>query len=833
MNRIGLLAVCLLLCGVCGVTCLPGLQTDLGREPREGTTLGVSIHEPSVARTVAEGTRVRIDWSAVNLTGSPANVRIEVESRADLTRIVLADNLAVTGTSLGDSLIWDTTGLDPVEYKIRATISAGGLSDITIAEATVTIDGAPTFAFELPSADTTLTLDGSDTVAIRWSAGDPEGTATARIGIDPDTDHGSGNETYIAERTLPADEAPETLEWDGTDVDGSDADTGTYNLFALVDDEVNAFQTIEGLARITVESDDGTGPVTLEILSPDHDTEVLITPDADDTELDIEFGINDAQDLLVDLRLDPDDNHQNGNEITILAQRFIEADTETDTFAWDGTDASGELVPQGIYSLLIVASSGSGDPRTVAGSGLLYRRTAVSVLNQQIWDLSNGTWTQVEPETVPSARRDHAMVMDGIRPRFVLFGGETADGAAADTWEWDRFNPWSEIETADGPPTLTQHAMAYDLAEDRRKTVLFGGLHDGVPSDATWEWDGTEWTERDDLVTHPSARYGHAMAYDQEREKVILFGGTDGVDLFSDTWEFDGTAWIERNPAHRPAPRWGHALGYDSERPLKDENDRPVRDPQQENRLVRDPVILLFGGEVISGPSDETWQWDGDDWTQLFPSTRPSPRRGHGLAYDFIAQRMYLFGGTDGAVSNAETWFWQSEILGEDANGDEIVETINDWEQLEPPTSPPAREGFAMVFDVFLRRPLVFGGGAGLPLIAVLEPATIQQVNPGDFLTIRWRDDDPTGTAVVRLTIDDDRFPNEEIETEADEIEILAERDASGDGVRDSFVWTIPITLDPGTYFVIAYISRPDETDPDHSSVAAGTIVVEDPTNPG
>ena len=99
----------------------------------------------------------------------------------------------------------------------------------------------------------------------------------------------------------------------------------------------------------------------------------------------------------------------------------------------------------------------------------------------------------------------------------------------------------------------------------------------------------------------------------------------------------------------------------------------------------------------------------------------------------------------------------------------------------------------------------------------------------GSFVTIRWRDDDPSETATIRLAIDDDMNPQEATETDDPEMEILSGRVASGDGVQDTFSFQVPSTLAPGTYFVFGYIDRDGAAPFEHSSVAAGRIIIRDP----
>jgi hypothetical protein len=67
-------------------------------------------------------------------------------------------------------------------------------------------------------------------------------------------------------------------------------------------------------------------------------------------------------------------------------------------------------------------------------------------------------------------------------------------------------------------------------------------------------------------------------------------------------------------------------------------------------------TVVLFGG--MTGPAvNETWTWDGKDWTQLAPKTAPDPRQSVGLAT--LGNRLVLFGGWDGAATYYDdTWFF-------------------------------------------------------------------------------------------------------------------------------------------------------------------------------
>jgi len=72
------------------------------------------------------------------------------------------------------------------------------------------------------------------------------------------------------------------------------------------------------------------------------------------------------------------------------------------------------------------------------------------------------------------------------------------------------------------------------------------------------------WTEMD-ADPHPSARYGHDMAYSGEENKILLFGGYDGA-YDSETWLYDVSTdtWSRALPSPAPSGRYFHKMTYDS-----------------------------------------------------------------------------------------------------------------------------------------------------------------------------------------------------------------------------------------------------------------------------
>lgn len=245
-------------------------------------------------------------------------------------------------------------------------------------------------------------------------------------------------------------------------------------------------------------------------------------------------------------------------------------------------------------------------------------------------DTTLANWGQQIPAQAPAGRTFDAMDYDSRRGRAVLFGGGSSSTNFADTWEWDGSN-WSTFFTTVSPPSSIGPGMAYDSS--RGVSVLLDN------NGNTWEWDGSQWVRRT-TASSPPARVWTSMAYDSARGGTVLFGGSgSGVDL-GDTWTYNGTNWTKMSPATSPSPRFGMAMSFD-----------PARG-----------VLVLFGGRVAGQRMNDTWEWDGTNWTQSSPSTLPYPRFWHSMAYDTQLGLTVMFGGDHiepfGLGPINDTWLW-------------------------------------------------------------------------------------------------------------------------------------------------------------------------------
>jgi hypothetical protein len=349
------------------------------------------------------------------------------------------------------------------------------------------------------------------------------------------------------------------------------------------------------------------------------------------------------------------------------------------------------------------------------------------------------------------------MTHDTTRGTVVFFGGATSSTSVsvnAETWERSG-TTWTR-RMVTGPSARYFHAMAYDAA--REVSVLFGGASTTSASAETWEWDGTAWNQR--IVNGPSRRLGHKMVYDAARGVTVLFGGNAGMagTYSAETWEWDGAAWTQR-VFSGPSARRHHGMAYDAAR----------------------GVTVLFGGQnadLATPINAQTWEWNGITWTQRLVSG-PSARYLHSMVYDAARGVTVLFGGqlANGTLSS-ETWEWDGVA----------------WTQ-RMISGPSARSSHAMAYDASLGTTVLFGGIAN----DIINAETWELQDPS-LCSADLDNDGSLGNGGVRdraVTIDDLLF----LLTAFEAGSIAADLDnGTNTGVRDNAV-----TIEDLLYFLVHF----------------------------
>ncbi|MBL8723801.1 MAG: hypothetical protein JNK49_07125 [Planctomycetes bacterium] len=293
----------------------------------------------------------------------------------------------------------------------------------------------------------------------------------------------------------------------------------------------------------------------------------------------------------------------------------------------------------------------------------------------QIWGYDGIDWSPIAPGTAPSPRSGSAMCDDPQRGEVVLFGGAASSSTYGDTWTWGG-QRWSKKTPGTAPSPRSGHALAFDPV--RGTAVLFGGYFYGGPHfDETWIWDGASWQQMQ-TANRPSARVGAGLAWHAPSQHVVLFGGGRSQTMFQDTWTWDGVGWTQLTPASSPPARSSAAMS------------------------AMGQEVVLFGGFTrTTSPNtgtylDDTWRWDGSNWSQLHLSVRPSARSA-GSTYDASRGRMLVLGGypTPSSASVGEdVWAFDG----------------TNWSPLSTPTTPLVRSSACLAYDSRRREVVMYGG---------------------------------------------------------------------------------------------------------------------------
>lgn len=339
---------------------------------------------------------------------------------------------------------------------------------------------------------------------------------------------------------------------------------------------------------------------------------------------------------------------------------------------------------------------------------MLFGGTNGNAALNDVWTFVSGTWTQLHPTTVPPASWGMVMVNYEPRNQIWLFGGCTAPtfhplapscpagDVQGTAWEWkSAFSVVAATPRLTAIPAAPQArylaAAAYDPHAPGQAILLFDGMTSSafLVSDR-WVFQSNIWNPWAPPIT-PIPRWGAASTWDDRSQNMLMFGGIgqlpNGQTAFlNDSWEWDTGAWGQANPPVTPSPRAFAALTYFG-------TMIELKGPTSYNNSV------LFGGVGPSGYLGDTWQWVGSEvgghWTQVHPTTSPSPRANASMVYDVADNEVVLFGGQNAHGFLGDTW---------------VFSVSGKWTQLTPTASPSPRAAAAIVYDHEDGYVLLFGG---------------------------------------------------------------------------------------------------------------------------
>ena len=268
---------------------------------------------------------------------------------------------------------------------------------------------------------------------------------------------------------------------------------------------------------------------------------------------------------------------------------------------------------------------------------LIGGQTESGEVKDETWTYNGSTWTLHAPPpftVIPSARRSASLAYDPASGEMVLFGGEeSSDVLSNETWIY-KGGVWTPISVP-APSARSAAAMAFDPALG--KLMLFGGFTASGASEETFAYNGSTWAKQ----TSPEAPpLGDSMAFDPAAGRIVLFGGGNGSTPGNETWTYGFPSdavneWVSQATGASPPALQGPTQAFDA----------------------ATGKIVLFGG-YGSGPSDETWTYNGSTWTEQSMSASPPARYKGAMAYDPATGEVVLFGGEVLGGLIGETWIY-------------------------------------------------------------------------------------------------------------------------------------------------------------------------------
>lgn len=370
------------------------------------------------------------------------------------------------------------------------------------------------------------------------------------------------------------------------------------------------------------------------------------------------------------------------------------AGSSCEHWEWDGVEWSRLPVPA-----TPPAGFGFAFGADFARGRLVCWIVPTGTLTAQAWEWDGTTWSQRQPTVQPTSWRGGTFVYDPGRARLLLLGGSLASTPPSPrAWIWDGVD-WRAGPATPSPTPMQHISAAVDWP--RQRVVAFA--YDLVSqSSKTFELEGGVWREQ----PGPGPLGYGEIAFDPIQLETLLFGGSSQVFVDSnDTWSWNGGSWRLLQPANRPSVR-------------------------REPTLVADPVrgrIVLFGGLDMTttfAPLQDTWTWDGFDWTRVLPANAPSPRMGAAATHDDARGEVVLFGGEGRSglqpFGLADTWVWDGVT----------------WRGRQPTTSPPAGSRHGLAFEPGRQRVVLFGGiehHASGPAYWITEHDTIWEWDGGNW----------------------------------------------------------------------------------------------------
>lgn len=133
------------------------------------------------------------------------------------------------------------------------------------------------------------------------------------------------------------------------------------------------------------------------------------------------------------------------------------------------------------------------------------------------------------------------------------------------------------------------------------------------------------WSQVNNSTFTPPTSQSGGMIYDPIADEFVLFGGYSGGGPVNDTWVFKDGNWTDLGAtlSVAPSPRWYFSFVWDG----------------------ADQYGLLFGGRNDTVDLNDTWSFNGSNWSRVVTSSSPPPLTSGRTVYDAADGYVWLYGG--------------------------------------------------------------------------------------------------------------------------------------------------------------------------------------------
>ena len=183
--------------------------------------------------------------------------------------------------------------------------------------------------------------------------------------------------------------------------------------------------------------------------------------------------------------------------------------------------------------------------------------------------------------------------------------------------------------------------MFFDI--EREQIVIYGGMNFDKGYNEAWTWDGESWCQYPFYSNTPGLFYS-PLVYDQRNHRAVsLLSSPD----WAGTWIWQDYDWKKMDIDLEPSVRIRSSMVYN---------------PQNGQ-------MILFGGEntidekpLYTNWLNDTWLFDGENWSELESVLSPPARFGSMAFYDEVRQTVIIYGGQ--RVSSLYDDMWELVLPG-------------------------------------------------------------------------------------------------------------------------------------------------------------------------